>query len=405
MKPFEAELVPAAVPMPRASRLLLSLLSRLRYGSLRLNTPEGVGVSLQGELPGPAACFDVLDWQACGEMLRRGDVGFAEGYIDHLWETDDLVNLITLAALNRDAVEKAIYGHWWGQILYRVRHFLRANTRTGSRRNIAAHYDLGNEFYRLWLDDSMTYSAGIYAGDASRSLEAAQRAKYDRVLDRLDVRPGDRILEIGCGWGAFAVHAAATRGCFVHGLTLSEEQLRWARSRALREGLQDHTRFELLDYRDSAGRYDHVVSLEMYEAVGERYWPVYFCTVRDRLKPGGRALVQAITIDDELFDRYRRGTDFIQQYVFPGGMLASPQVLRREVERAGLAITDAFGFGGDYAETLRRWRVRFNRAIAEVRALGFDERFVRLWNFYLAYCEAGFRARSTDVFQVELCRA
>jgi cyclopropane-fatty-acyl-phospholipid synthase len=405
MKPFEADLLRAANPMPRPSRLLLSLLSRLRYGSLRLNTPEGVGFSFQGELPGPSACFDVLDWHACGEMLRRGDVGFAEGYIEHLWETDDLVSLITLAALNRDAVEKAIYGHWWGQILYRLRHFLRANTRTGSRRNIASHYDLGNEFYRLWLDESMTYSAGIFADDPSQSLEAAQIAKYERVLDRLGARRGDRILEIGCGWGAFAAYAASARGCKVHGVTLSREQLRWARSRALSEGLEEHTHFELLDYRDTSGVYDHVVSLEMYEAVGERYWPVYFRTIRDRLKPGGRALVQGITIDDQLFDRYRRGTDFIQQHVFPGGMLASPQVLRREVERAGLRLTDTFGFGNDYAETLRRWRVRFNMATAEVRALGFDERFVRLWNFYLSYCEAGFRARSTDVFQVELSRA
>lgn len=404
MKPFEAELVRAALPMPRASRLLLSLFSRLRYGSLRLNTPDGVGFSFQGELPGPSACFDVLDWRACGEIVRRGDVGFAEGYIDRLWETDDLVNLITLAALNRDAVEKAIYGRWWGQLLYRLRHFLRANTRTGSRRNVAAHYDLGNDFYRLWLDESMTYSAGLFAGDPACSLEAAQSAKYERVLERLGVRAGDRILEIGCGWGGFAAHAAATRGCEVHGVTLSHEQLRWARANAAHTGVGDRVRIELLDYRDTVGVYDHVVSLEMYEAVGERYWPAYFRTIRERLGRGGRALVQAITIDDELFDRYRRGTDFIQQYVFPGGMLASPQVLRREVERAGLRVADVLGFGADYAETLRRWRVRFNAAHAEVRALGFDERFVRLWNFYLAYCEAGFRARSTDVFQVEIER-
>jgi cyclopropane-fatty-acyl-phospholipid synthase len=301
-------------------------------------------------------------------------------------------------------VEKAIYGHWWGQMLYRLRHFLRANTRTGSRRNIEAHYDLGNAFYRLWLDDSMTYSSALLADGPDRPLAVAQTAKYERVLERLGARPGDSILEIGCGWGGFAAHAAASRRCSVHGITLSHEQLDWARSRARREGLEDCARFELRDYRDTTGTYDHVVSLEMYEAVGERYWPAYFRTIRDRLKPGGKAVIQAITIDDQLFDRYRRGTDFIQQYVFPGGMLASPQVLRREVERAGLGINDAFGFGSDYAETLRRWRIRFNKVIPEVRALGFDERFVRLWNFYLAYCEAGFRARSTDVFQVELSR-
>ncbi|MFO1206121.1 MAG: cyclopropane-fatty-acyl-phospholipid synthase family protein [Burkholderiales bacterium] len=404
MKPFEADLVRNAVPMPRTSRLLLSLFSRLRYGSLRFSTPEGVAFAFQGDLPGPPACFDVLSWQACREIVRRGDLGFAEGYIDRLWETDDLVNLITLAALNRDAVEKAIYGRWWGQILYRLRHFLRTNTRTGSRRNIAAHYDLGNDFYRLWLDETMAYSSGLFETEPSRALVAAQTAKYERVLERLDVRPGDRILEIGSGWGGFAAHAAASRGCRVHGITLSVEQLRWARAHAEHAGLADRVSFELLDYRDTAGSYDHVVSLEMYEAVGERYWPAYFGTIRNRLKPGGKALVQAITIDDELFDRYRRGTDFIQQYVFPGGMLASPQVLRREIERAGLRVGNVFGFGADYAETLRRWRVRFNKAIPEVHTLGFDERFVRLWNFYLAYCEAGFRARSTDVFHVEIER-
>lgn len=402
MKPFEPEVMQAAGGMPRASRVLLSLLSRIRCGSLTLTTPEGISFSFQGELPGPAACLDVLDWGACGAILQRGDIGFAEAYINRLWETDDLVGLITLALCNRDAVEKAIYGHWWGRVLYRLRRFLRANTRRGSRRNVEAHYDLGNAFYRLWLDGSMTYSAAILANDPARSLEAGQIAKYERVLERLDARPGDRILEIGCGWGGFSAYAASTRGCTVHGVTLSHEQLDWARSRARREGLEERTRFELRDYRDITDTYDHVVSLEMYEAVGERYWPAYFRTIRQRLQRGGKGLIQAITIDDRLFDRYRRGTDFIQHYVFPGGMLASPTVLRREIERAGLRIADAFGFGDDYAETLRRWRVRFNRAIPDVRALGFDQRFVRLWTFYLAYCEAGFRARSTDVFQLEL---
>ncbi|MET0917871.1 MAG: cyclopropane-fatty-acyl-phospholipid synthase family protein [Burkholderiales bacterium] len=404
MKPYEADLTrPPAVP--RAGRLLLALLSRLRYGSLRVNTPDGVSFFFEGELPGPSASLDVIDWRACGELLRRGDVGFAEGYIERLWDTEDLAGLITLAAMNRAGVERAVYGHWWGQVLYRLRHFLRANTRTGSRRNIAAHYDLGNEFYRLWLDRTMTYSAGMFGDDPTCSLEAAQFAKYERVLERLGARRGDRILEIGCGWGGFAAHAAQTRGCDVVGITLSEEQLEWAENRSRKEGFEHRARFQLLDYRDTVGTYDYVVSLEMYEAVGERYWPVYFRTLRERLKPSGKAMIQAITIDDELFDRYRRGSDFVQQHVFPGGMLASPQVLREQIERAGLAITDAFGFGEEYRETLRRWRARFNMAASDVRRLGFDERFLRLWNFYLAYCEAGFRARSTDVFQVELRRA
>jgi len=405
MKPFEAELIRAAVPMPRASRLLLSLFSRLQYGSLQVRTPEGVARSFPGELPGPAASFDILDWQACTAILRHGDLGFAEAYIDGLWETDDLVDLITLAALNRNAMERAVYGQWWGRAFARLRHLLRANTRAGSRRNISAHYDLGNDFYSLWLDESMTYSAGLYGKDPERSIEAAQTAKYERVLERLGVRPGERILELGCGWGAFAAHAAATRGCQVLGVTLSSEQLRWAQTRAIRNGVDDRVRFELRDYRDTTGVYDHVVSLEMYEAVGERYWPAYFRTIHDRLKPGGRALLQAITIDDDLFERYRRGTDFVQQCVFPGGMLVSPRVLRREVEQAGLRVRDAFSFGPDYAETLRHWRARFNRADPKVRLLGFDERFMRLWDFYLAYCEAGFWARSTNVYQLELSHA
>jgi len=405
MKPYEADLLRTVAPIPRAGRVLLSLLSRLRYGSLRLNTPDGMSFSFQGELPGPYANFDILDWRACGELLRRGDVGFAEGYIERLWDTDDLAGLISLAAMNRDAVEKAIYGRWWGQVIYRLRHFMRANTRTGSRRNIAAHYDLGNDFYRLWLDETMTYSAGIFGGNPSCTLEDSQFAKYERVLERLGAKRGERILEIGCGWGGFATYAARTRGCNVHGVTLSTEQSKWAKERAASEGVGANSNFELRDYRDTAGHYDHVVSLEMYEAVGERYWPDYFRTLRERLRPGGKALIQAITIDDQLFDRYRRGSDFIQQYVFPGGMLASPQVLRSQAEGAGLRVVDVFSFGSDYAETLRRWRARFNMATMEVRRLGFDERFQRLWHFYLAYCEAGFRARSTDVLQVELCHA
>jgi cyclopropane-fatty-acyl-phospholipid synthase len=405
MKPYEADLLRPISAIPRAGTLLFSIMSRLRIGSLRLNTPEGLSFSFAGEQPGPHATFHVADWRACSEMLRRGDVGFAQGYIERWWDTDDLVGLICLAALNRDAVEKAIYGRWWGQILDRLRHFLRANTRTGSRRNIAAHYDLGNEFYRIWLDETMTYSAAIFGDDASSSLEDAQGAKYERVLERLGVQPGDRILEIGCGWGGFATYAARTRDCKVHGITLSKQQLQWAREQAANQGLGHRATFALQDYRDASGQYEHVVSLEMYEAVGERYWPVYFRTLRDRLRPQGKALIQAITIDHQAFDRYRRGTDFIQQFVFPGGMLASPQVLRLQAEQAGLRVVDDHGFGLDYAETLRRWRARFVASAAEVRRLGFDEHFLRLWNFYLAYCEAGFRARATDVLHVELCHA
>ena len=258
---------------------------------------------------------------------------------------------------------------------------------------------------RLWLDETMTYSAGIFGDGPVSTLEDSQHAKYERVLRRLGAQRGDRILEIGCGWGGFAIYAARTRGCDVHGITLSKQQLRWAKDQAARQGLAARVNFELRDYRDAAGEYDHVVSLEMYEAVGERYWPVYFRTLRERLRRGGSALLQGITIDDQLFDRYRRGSDFIQQHVFPGGMLASSQVLFAQAERVGLRVVDVFSFGSDYAETLRRWRGRFNTAAPELRCLGFDDGFMRLWNFYLAYCEAGFRAHSTDVLQVELRHA
>ena len=282
MKPYEADLTRPVAPVPRAGRLLLALLSRLRYGSLRVNTPDGVSFFFEGELPGPSASFDVIDWRACGELLRRGDVGFAEGYIERLWDTEDLAGLITLAAMNRAGVERAVYGHWWGQVLYRLRHFLRANTRTGSRRNIAAHYDLGNEFYRLWLDDTMTYSAGIFGDDATCSLEAAQFAKYKRVLERLGARRGERILEIGCGWeGSRRTrrrHGAATWSA----LPCRRNSLNGPRAGRRREGFEHRARFQLLDYRDTVGIYDYVVSLEMYEAVGERYWPVYFRTLRER---------------------------------------------------------------------------------------------------------------------------
>jgi cyclopropane-fatty-acyl-phospholipid synthase len=298
-----------------------------------------------------------------------------------------------------------LYGSWTGRLFYRLRHLLRANTRAGARKNIHAHYDLGNAFYRSWLDETMTYSSALFAGCPEATLAQAQSAKYERILSVLGVRSGDTVLEIGCGWGGFAEHAARTRGCHVRGITLSSEQLAYARERIRAAGLSGLVELSLTDYRDIGGRYDHVVSIEMFEAVGERYWPDYFGAVRARLKPGGRALVQTITIADELFEQYRRGTDFIQQYVFPGGMLPSLSALRAQAGQAGLAVGECMAFGKDYAETLKRWRQRYLCVAAALRPLGFDARFERLWQFYLAYCEAGFRAGSTDVVQVELIRA
>jgi cyclopropane-fatty-acyl-phospholipid synthase len=266
-------------------------------------------------------------------------------------------------------------------------------------RNIHAHYDLGNDFYRLWLDGSMTYSAGLFEGDHRRSLEQAQAAKYERICRQLALGPAHRVLEIGCGWGGFAEYAARTRGCRVHGVTLSTEQLAFAEKRIDAAGLSLLATFELIDYRDVEGSFDHIVSIEMFEAVGEHYWPDYFRQLHARLKRGGRAIVQTIVIADALFERYRSGTDFIQQYVFPGGMLPSPEVFARQAAGADLSVIDRLAFGGDYALTLAHWHRSFDAAWPEIAAQGFDERFRRLWRFYLAYCEAGFRSGATDVYQ------
>ena len=388
--------------VPLAARAVLALLGRIGHGRVEVALPDGSLRALGGGAP--VARLDVADWGVFGATLRRGDIGFAEAFIDGRWSSPDLAQLLTVIARNRAAIERAVYGGFWGQLAYRLRHAFNANTRRGSRRNIAAHYDLGNDFYALWLDPSMTYSSALFEGDAVQPLAAAQAAKYRRILERLAPRPGDHILEIGCGWGALAEMAARDFGCRVTGLTLSEEQHAYAEARMHRAGVADRVDIAFRDYRDERGTYDHIVSIEMYEAVGERFWPTYFGAIGKRLKPGGRAMVQAITIADSLFERYRASTDFIQQYVFPGGMLASPARFRAEVDRAGLRVEAELAFGASYAETLRRWRGAFKSRLPEMRALGYEERFLRTWEFYLAYCEAGFASGCTDVHHFEIAR-
>ena len=404
MNPNEATAQRFSVHVPRAGHLLLSLLARMRHGRLDLVVPGGQVFSFAGDLPGPDTAIHLGDWQVFDEVRRSGDVGFAQAYLDGRWQTPDLRALLELIALNRAVLEKVLYGKWWGRLFYRLRHLRRANTRQGAKKNIHAHYDLGNKFYRSWLDETMTYSAALFEGESDRTLEQAQIAKYERILRRLDVRAGDHVLEIGCGWGGFAQYAARTRGCRVHGITLSSAQLEFACQRIRDAGLSQLVEFSLTDYRDVQGSFDYVVSIEMFEAVGERFWPAYFSVVRERLKQGGSALVQTITIADELFEQYRKSTDFIQQYVFPGGMLPCPSIFRHLAGRAGLLVGDEHRFGIDYAETLKSWRTRYRKVSDELRLLGFDARFERLWNFYLVYCEVGFRAASTDVMQVELHR-
>jgi len=386
---------------PAAAHAILSLLERLQVGRLLVTTPAGASLSFgHGE---PHASIRLANWKVCGASLSRGDIGFAESWISGDWQTDSLPALLKLLLANRDVIERAIYGHWWGQALYRIKHLLNRNSKAGSRRNIHAHYDLGNPFYAVWLDPSMTYSSALFGNEPARSLQDAQTAKYRRILDQLALPPGARVLEIGCGWGGFA-ELAARDGLHVTGLTLSTEQHAWATRRLADAGLGEQACFLLQDYRDEKGQFDAIVSIEMFEAVGERYWSSYFKTIQRCLRPGGRAVVQTITIDDMFFERYRRGTDFIQQYMFPGGMLPSPEVFAREARSAGLALDDAFGFGLDYARTLAIWRDSFLEALPQITAQGFDARFARTWEFYLAYCEAGFAQRSTDVVQFTLRR-
>lgn len=405
MNALDSMLPPAELSGARHTRSALAifrLLEQMSHGSLEIRLPAG-GVACFGNGT-PLAVLEVRDPAFFDAVLARGDIGFAESYLDGDWDSPDLARLLTVLADNRDALARAVYGSAFHLVAARIRHLLNANTRSGSRRNIMAHYDLGNDFYRRWLDPTMSYSAALYSSGGERSMASAQLAKYRRILRCLGVRPGDRILEIGCGWGGFAETAAREAGAEVHGVTLSPSQLAWAEERLRVAGLDGQVRLELRDYRDLSGEYDHIVSIEMFEAVGERWWNTYFGQLSRLLKPEGRALIQTITIRDDLFARYRRGTDFIQQYVFPGGMLPSPAVFARNAQRSGLAVRDAFAFGPDYARTLAGWLAAFDAAWPEISRQGFDESFRRLWRFYLAYCEAGFRSGCTDVHQFELMR-
>jgi cyclopropane-fatty-acyl-phospholipid synthase len=391
--------------VPATARAALALLNKLQVGTLTVHTPDGATHHAAGAVqPELNATLNVHDWSVFSATMRAGDIGFAEGFIAGEWTTPHLADLLRLLLANRNVIEKALYGSWWGSLLHRVQHVLNRNTRRGSRRNISAHYDLGNAFYALWLDETMNYSSAWFEGDPAKPLAEAQSAKLRRAIAATGVQPGQRLLEIGCGWGAVA-ESAATDGIAVVGLTLSTEQLAWARARLVHAGVAQHVDLRLQDYRDVPdGPFDAIVSIEMFEAVGREYWDAYFHTVHQQLKRGGKACVQAIVIRDDLFERYAGSADFIQRYVFPGGMLPSTALFVQHAQAAGLRVTDRFAFGTDYAETLRRWRHAFIARLDDVRRQGFDERFIRLWEFYLAYCEAAFDAGNTDVVQFTLQR-
>ena len=392
-----AEPTPWALHPGRA--LLARVLGRIEAGALTVILPGGTRARHAGPAPGPEAVLVLHRWRALRRLATGGDIGFAEAYLDQDWSSPDPVALLELAARNMARIPGAEGGALPVRLWHRLRHLARANTRAGSRRNIMAHYDLGNDFYAQWLDPGMSYSSGIYtdpAADPVSGLDAAQAEKQARVLALLDLRPGQHVLEIGCGWGGLAERIAAA-GAHVTGLTLSPAQLDHATARLAQAGLDRRADLRLQDYRDTDGRFHRIVSIEMIEAVGEAYWPTYFETLRARLAPGGVAVLQAITIADDWFETYRRGTDFIQRAVFPGGMLPSPGAIATLAQRHGLAVRARESFGDSYAATLAAWRARFHAAWPAIAAMGFPPRFRRLWDYYLAYCEAGFRAGRVDV--------
>lgn len=387
--------------IPTTAHFFLRMLEKIRFGNLHLITPTNEVFKFGDQDQAQAIVLHIHDWRACRKILRGGDIGFAESFEAGWITTNDLTALLRLAIRNEVALDQAIFGGKLMGLWYKLKHLLRPNTRKGSRKNIHAHYDIGNSFYKLWLDSSWTYSSAIFFGDMTISLQEAQFRKYQRIIDVLELKTGDQILEIGCGWGGFAEHAAKL-GIYVHGITISPSQLEVAQQRITQNGLDNLVNLQLCDYRDLQGQYDAIVSIEMFEAVGEEFWPPYFQTLQQRLKPNGKAIVQTITIEDIRFERYRRGTDFIQQYIFPGGMLPSPQRFVGLANKHHLKVLDQFAFGKDYAETLRRWNNDFEDRKENITRLGFDNGFQRIWQLYFAYCEAGFEEGRTDVIQFTL---
>ncbi len=387
---------------PASAKAVLLALLQLREGEALVTLPDGRRLRF-GEEGAPQVDLQIRNYRFARRVLVNGDIGFAEGLMAGDWESGDLSALLTLLAKNVERFARLLEGGLAGKTINWLRHLSHENSKRGSRRNILAHYDLGNRFYEAWLDASMTYSSARFDAKV-RDLESAQRAKYKALADHLDLKPGDHVLEIGCGWGGFAEFAAREYGARVTGITISDEQLAYARARMENAGLADRVEIRRQDYRDVEGQFDKVASIEMFEAVGEKYWPAYFAKIASVLKPGGRAGLQIITIRDELFDQYRRRADFIQRYVFPGGMLVSMERLREETAKVGLVWSKAEAFGQSYADTLAEWARRFKARWSDIRAMGFDERFKQLWLFYLSYCEAGFRTGRTDVVQLELAK-
>lgn len=389
----------------RLIRMMLALCQRLPVGQIEVILPDGTRHGFEGQEAGPKGVLQVHNDRVARRLFLGGMLGFCESYLDGDWSSPDIAALFNWALANEAHFAKLLDGPRWFQIAQNLLHRLKPNTKRGSRRNIAFHYDLGNAFYEKWLDRSMTYSSAVFDSlTAPEPMESAQQRKYAEIARRLDLRPGHHVLEIGCGWGGFAEYAAEIVGARVTAVTISAEQKSFAEARMAAKGLADRVEIRLSDYRDMQGTFDRIASIEMFEAVGERYWPDFFAIVRNRLAPGGYAALQVITIADRLFEGYRRSADYIQRYVFPGGMLPSPKRLRQEIATAGLAWRESQAFGPHYARTLAEWQRRFQDAWADIANMGFDSRFKRLWEQYLAYCQAGFAAGTIDVLQLTLAR-
>ncbi|NGN39739.1 class I SAM-dependent methyltransferase [Mesorhizobium sp. CGMCC 1.15528] len=386
--------------LPAKARMVLSAAMNLARGTLKITLPDGRAVLVGGKAPGPDAQLVLNNWRLPGRAFTGGTIGVAESYMDGDWESPDVTSFLELFVVNSETGERLAGGaSWLLNAVQRIRHWLNENTHRGSKKNISAHYDLGNAFYKEWLDPTMTYSSALFSAGAN-DLESAQTAKYRALAKDVGIRAKDHVLEIGCGWGGFAEFAAREIGCRVTGLTISREQHDFATARIAKAGLSDKVEIKLQDYRDETGKYDRIASIEMFEAVGEKYWPVFFGKVKDCLKAGGTAGMQIITINESAYSIYRSRPDFIQRYVFPGGMLPTPAILKSLGADQGLSYLRERVFPQDYARTLAEWRLRFWGSWEKIVPLGFDDRFKKLWEFYLHYCEAGFRAEYIDVRQV-----
>ncbi|WP_298921566.1 cyclopropane-fatty-acyl-phospholipid synthase family protein [uncultured Roseobacter sp.] len=389
--------------LPRYFPQVFAMAEKMNNGRVEFVMPDARRFRAEGKNPGPVAELHIHNDDLFARLVREGDLGFCDAYLDEWWSTPDLQAFMNLVHADNEDIYDGFPGMFFLRNFEKFRFWLQRNHKNQARKNISHHYDLGNAFYGLWLDDTMTYSSAIFE-TGQESMENAQIAKYKSMVDEMGAQPGDHILEIGCGWGGFAEYAAKERGLRVTGLTISEEQFKYAIDRIEKAGLSEKVSFKLQDYRDETGLYDGIASIEMFEAVGEKYWPTYFDVVRERLKPGKTATLQVITVADRRWKVYRRGVDFIQKYVFPGGMLPSPTALRVQISRAGLAVERSIEFGHSYAVTLRRWHDSFNEKWDQVSAMGFDERFRRMWNFYLTSCAATFESTNCDVIQITVRR-